>query len=247
MCMWAYHLYTWIVCYILKNVFFRSCPNHIVDCISHHSPSESLLNPIYYILIQSPLNPHWIRLTPHWIPLLSPLDRQNVRIKSRDKWKKNTRTSNIPIKYGCVWKWLVPHYPQWFCWSLSLLNGYFIGNIPNIFRHTHILNRPKSSQIPMVFPMVFPMSHIFRWFLETPWAVKVLLLGAGEVQDLQVQGLEASSTRNFRKYRDALSGYRYDITLYIYIYDMYVYIYIKCGKSTIYGWYWIMFVLKPHL
>jgi hypothetical protein len=32
----------------------------------------------------------------------------------------------------------------------------------------------------------------------TPWAVKVLLLGAGEVQDLQVQGLEASSTRNFR-------------------------------------------------
>ena len=26
-------------------------------------------------------------------------------------------------------------------WSLSLLNGYFIGNIPNIFRHTHIIRR----------------------------------------------------------------------------------------------------------
>ena len=68
----------------------------------------------------------------------------------------------------------------------------------------------------------------------TPWAVKVLLLGAGEVQDLQVQGLEASSTRNFRGYQDTLSSYRYDIPLYIYdmiyiyIYDMYVYIYILC-------------------
>ena len=27
-------------------------------------------------------------------------------------------------------------FTQWFCWSLSLLNGYFIGNIPNIFRQT---------------------------------------------------------------------------------------------------------------
>ena len=26
---------------------------------------------------------------------------------------------------GCVWKWLVPHCTQWFCWSLSLLNGYW--------------------------------------------------------------------------------------------------------------------------
>ena len=32
---------------------------------------------------------------------------------------------------GFVWKWLVPHCTQWFCWSLSLLNGYFIGGIPH--------------------------------------------------------------------------------------------------------------------
>ena len=31
---------------------------------------------------------------------------------------------------GCVWKCCVPHCTQWFCWSLSLLNDYFIGNIP---------------------------------------------------------------------------------------------------------------------
>ena len=39
---------------------------------------------------------------------------------------------------GCVWKCCVPHCTQWFCWSLSPLNGYFIGNIPNIFRQTQI-------------------------------------------------------------------------------------------------------------
>ena len=26
--------------------------------------------------------------------------------------------------HGCVWKCCVPHCTQWFCWSLSLLNGY---------------------------------------------------------------------------------------------------------------------------
>ena len=43
--------------------------------------------------------------------------------------------------YGCVWKLVstpkpngfADHYPY-----ISLLNGYFIGGIPNIFRHTHM-------------------------------------------------------------------------------------------------------------
>ena len=34
---------------------------------------------------------------------------------------------------GFVWKCCVPHCTQWFCWSLSLLNGYFIGNINPTF------------------------------------------------------------------------------------------------------------------
>ena len=29
------------------------------------------------------------------------------------------------------WKCCVPRKTQWFCWSLSLLNGYFIGGIPH--------------------------------------------------------------------------------------------------------------------
>ena len=44
------------------------------------------------------------------------------------------KTSDVTKKtYGCVWKWLVPHCTQWFSWSLSLLNGYFIGNINPTF------------------------------------------------------------------------------------------------------------------
>ena len=36
---------------------------------------------------------------------------------------------------GCVWKCCVPQSTQWFCWSLSLLNGYFIGDIPYFQTH----------------------------------------------------------------------------------------------------------------
>ena len=46
----------------------------------------------------------------------------------------------IVFPNGCVWKCCVPLFTQWFCWSLSLLNGYFIGNIPNIFRQTQVEN-----------------------------------------------------------------------------------------------------------
>ena len=42
-------------------------------------------------------------------------------------------------------------YTQWFCWSLSLWNGYFIGNIPNIFRHTHIFDLYRLLRSSRVF------------------------------------------------------------------------------------------------
>ena len=37
-------------------------------------------------------------------------------------------------KWVCLKMSSVPHCTQWFCWSLSLLNGYFIGKINPIFR-----------------------------------------------------------------------------------------------------------------
>ena len=43
----------------------------------------------------------------------------------------------FPTTYGCVWKCCVPQKTQWFCWSLSLLNGYFIGNIPYFQTNPH--------------------------------------------------------------------------------------------------------------
>ena len=44
----------------------------------------------------------------------------------------------------------------WFCWSLSLLNGYFIGNIPNIFRHTQLM-------FHMVLLIIIPIKWLFHW------------------------------------------------------------------------------------
>ena len=42
--------------------------------------------------------------------------------------------------YGFVWKWLVPHCTQWFCWSLSLLkNCYFIRGIPHFQTYPYML------------------------------------------------------------------------------------------------------------
>ena len=39
---------------------------------------------------------------------------------------------------GCVWKWAKPLNPMVLLIRQSLLNGYFVGNIPNIFRQTHL-------------------------------------------------------------------------------------------------------------
>ena len=44
----------------------------------------------------------------------------------------------------------VPRKTQWFCWSLSLLNGYFIGGINPIFRHTHMSKRRSVAGSPGV-------------------------------------------------------------------------------------------------
>ena len=64
--------------------------------------------------------------------------------------------------YGFVWKWLVPHWTQWFCWSLSLLNGYFIGNIP--YFQTNPYDVLQSCSIDVFFffrcSMVHPCSTL---------------------------------------------------------------------------------------
>ena len=42
---------------------------------------------------------------------------------------------------GCVWKWLVPLNPMVLLIIIPMKNGYFIGNIPNIFRQTQIITK----------------------------------------------------------------------------------------------------------
>ena len=41
--------------------------------------------------------------------------------------------------FGFVWKCRVPRKTQWFCWSLSLLNGYFIGGIPHFQTYPNLV------------------------------------------------------------------------------------------------------------
>ena len=51
-------------------------------------------------------------------------------------YKLYTQVSQSP--YGCVWKCCVPLNPMVLLIIIPFLNGYFIGNIPNIFRQAHI-------------------------------------------------------------------------------------------------------------
>ena len=54
---------------------------------------------------------------------------------------------------------IVYPYTQWFCWSLSLLNGYFIGNIPYLI---FTANSRHQADGPMTFdpgPHGFPGNH----------------------------------------------------------------------------------------
>ena len=46
-------------------------------------------------------------------------------------WPEIQLNLEIVGGFGFVWKCCVPQKTQWFCWSLSLLNGYFIGGIPH--------------------------------------------------------------------------------------------------------------------
>ena len=46
----------------------------------------------------------------------------------------------VPVVNMGVSENSVPLFTQWFCWSLSLLNGYFIGNIPYFQTNPYVVN-----------------------------------------------------------------------------------------------------------
>ena len=51
-------------------------------------------------------------------------------LESRDSHMASRQTTKLMILIGCVWKWLVPHWTQWFWWSLSLWKMAISLNIP---------------------------------------------------------------------------------------------------------------------
>jgi hypothetical protein len=61
-----------------------------------------------------------------------------VAMKSCPGWDKNMSLGKRP-EVKRIWvclKMLCTPFTQWFCWSLSLLNGHFIGGIPHFWALT---------------------------------------------------------------------------------------------------------------
>ena len=105
--------------------------------------------------------------------------------------------------YGFVWKCCVPLSTQWFCWSLSLLNGYnweytLFSDKPiswpfskhlkveNFFlnkKGVHILIKKMDWSGPLGSPIVRSLKQAFhpRTTLHDPWKSK-LGLGVGQHQ-----------------------------------------------------------------
>ena len=74
--------------------------------------------------------------------LLLPSSKPNMAGKfvSR-RGKSSMQLSDFPFSEMGVSENSVPHCTQWFCWSLSLLNGYFVGKINPTFS-----DKPRSVQ-----------------------------------------------------------------------------------------------------
>ena len=92
----------------------------------------------------------------------------------------------------------VPHCTQWFCWSLSLLNGYFIGNIPHFQTNPYIyINDNCLSQLSLKkdchlgYPPI--VSHCQD--KATDWGQ--LPLGAGVTWSSRNLTIEVSQSRRF--------------------------------------------------
>ena len=88
----------------------------------------------------------------HGYPLVKRLHFANWTTGPLDhRWPSlsslNQRTFYVGLSENSV-----PHCTQWFCWSLSLLNGYFIGNINPTFSDIPMCSLPAgSSCMPSVF------------------------------------------------------------------------------------------------
>ena len=84
-----------------------------------------------------------------------------------EKHMKNTWNIWVCLK-------IVHPYTQWFCWSLSLLNGYFIGNIPyfqtNPYAQWMKLQRPAMYSSMKVFVSV----HLLSFMMSSKRAIEIL-------------------------------------------------------------------------
>ena len=86
-----------------------------------------------------------------------------------------------PIKCHENWVCLKIVYPytQWFCWSLSLLNGYFIGGMPHF--QTYPIHQPSNFTPPKnVDPAELKRNHVLLELSKVealPWTATWLIMG----------------------------------------------------------------------
>ena len=94
----------------------------------------------------------------------------NAHLEARANCRSPRTPQFTQAPYGFVWKCCVPLNPMVLLIIIPMKNGYFIGNIPNIFRQTHIFlvslsqtvpkncptNCPKLDALPSFFLHIFP-------------------------------------------------------------------------------------------
>ena len=115
----------------------------------------------------------------------------NPKKTDRSRWSHRWKNVCYIVLHGCVWKLLVPHCTQWFCWSLSLWKMAISLGIYTIFRQTHIVNgdhqhfirnnRNHQSQQSQLFKIIatgkngsevaigLRRKHMEKWWILRRW------------------------------------------------------------------------------
>ena len=116
-----------------------------------------------------------------------PTQQRRPRLMS---WRSSGRWIAYEWDIWYIWmclKMLCTPKPNGFADLIPFLNGYFIGNIPNIFRQTHVVHSNGRSQWDICLA-------IFHWDLRGMWIEDL----SGKLSwDVPIQDLQWCSGRDF--------------------------------------------------
>ena len=113
--------------------------HHHCRCIHAECPSlrsqggSPFVKLCFHVVFQRDQTRCFFHVTPQLVTQLQVANNTWSRIEAEGWYPVERWWQPLTATIGCVWKCCVTHCTQWFCWSLSLLNGYFIGNINPTF------------------------------------------------------------------------------------------------------------------